>query len=126
VPPTHAGLGVTLAVTPVGAARTVRETVAVVVPQTLVAAKVYVPLLAATTPLMLALDDVGVDIDVPPGPVHKNDVAPVEPLVRFTLPPRHTLVGFTVAVTAVGVDATTETDVVVIELVPHVFVAENV
>ena len=75
---------------------------------------------------MPVLNDPGEAIPVPPGPVHANDTAPVAPPLSVTFVPGHALVGFTVAVTEVGAVATTESAVVVTELVPQELVAVKV
>lgn len=126
VPPTHSGPVVAVAEI-VGIPTTVTEAVlALVVPQPLVAASVYTPALAATTLLTPVLNEVGLVIAVPPGPVQAKLVAPVAPPFNVRFWPAQTVVGVTVAVTAVGTPELTTRALVVAVVVPHKFVALKV
>ena len=70
--PIHIKFGTAVAVTPDGTVLIVTiAVVAVVVPQVLVAARVYTPALPAATPVTPALIDVLPVMEVPPGLVHK-------------------------------------------------------
>jgi hypothetical protein len=69
--PTHKGLGVAVALTPVGVVTilTAAEVAVIVGQPAVLAVNVYTPALPATTPVTLVLNDVGLPIAVPPGPV---------------------------------------------------------
>ena len=69
--PLHIGFGVAVAVTPVGVGFTTNDAVvALAVHEPTVATNVYTPALPATTPVTPVLNDVGLVIAIPPGPLH--------------------------------------------------------